>query len=183
MAMTVTPETTVPGPECAASWEEALNRYVDGDLSFEEQPALFAHLSACATCRRTLEAVLAFRRMSRQEPLAVPPAADDVFFQRLDQIKHRTERVDRDAVRRPLWTLRTPVSLGMAAAVAFFLFVAGLLVPLQLADPDPSTFVTGVMEEVEFEAPPPPEPVYVFYPGLTVEATKLEPAALSFRAP
>jgi anti-sigma factor RsiW len=174
MSHDVNPMASVP--ECNASWEAALNHYVDGELPFQEQPALFAHLSTCAACRRTLEAVLAFRRMSRQEPLAVPPAADDAVFRRLDQVKQRTERVDREAERRCLWTARAPISLGAAAMVAVVLFVVGLLVPMQLDEVDPSAFVSTDMERVEVE-PAPAQAVYVFYPGLTVEATKLEDVA------
>ncbi|NBC16535.1 MAG: hypothetical protein GVY18_04365 [Bacteroidetes bacterium] len=167
---------------CTASWEAALNEYVDGELPMEAQPRLFAHLATCAPCRRTLEAVLAFRRMSRQEPLAVPPAADDAVFRRLDQVKQRAERVDRNARQRSLWTAPTPLSLGAAAMVAVVLFVVGLLVPMQLDEADSTALVSAGMERVEFE-PAPAEAVYVFYPGLTVEATKLDAAAVPFRAP
>ena len=167
---------------CDASWEDALNRYVDGELPFEAQSSLFAHLATCATCRRTLEAVLAFRRISRQEPLAVPSAADDAFFRRLDQVKHRADRVDREAERRTLWTMRTPVSLGMAAMVAAVLFLVGLMMPMHLDQSEPTDLVTAGMERVELE-PAPTEAVYVFYPGLTVEATKLDEVAVPFRAP
>lgn len=168
---------TVPIPHMplhvACTHEEALNRYVDGELAFETQPALFSHLASCSTCRRTLEAVLVFRRLSRQEPLVVPPAADDSFFKRLDQIKRRGERVDRQAARRPMWQWRTPVSLGLAAVVAVLVFVAGMFASGSNAAVAESPLVVGAEERVLFNEPTRPEAVYVFYPGLTVEATKL----------
>ena len=161
---------------CGPAQEEALNLYADGELGFEAQPALFAHLATCADCRRSLAALLEFRRISRQEMLAVPAAADDAFFQRLDQLKRRDEHVDRQADRRPLWHVRTRISLSLAATVALLLFAAGVLLPRTTGEILVRPQIEGVEERVEF-APPGalrPEAVYVFYPGLTVEATKLE---------
>lgn len=176
------PQPMGASPTCTAPWEAALNEYVDGELPMEAQPRLFAHLATCAPCRRTLEAVLAFRRMSRQEPLAVPPAADDAVFRRLDHVKQRTERAGRNAQQRSLWTAPTPLSLGAAAMVAAVLFVVGLLLPMQLEEPPSAPLVSAGMERVEFDSTP-AEAVYVFYPGLTVEATKLDEVAVPFRAP
>lgn len=154
--------------------EEALNLYADGELGLAEQPMLFAHLAACDRCRRTLSALLEFRRASRQEMLAVPAAADDVFFQRLDVLKRRTERVDRVAERRPLWHLRTRISLSLAASVAILLFSLGVLLPRDTGEILVVPRIEGLEERVEFPPPLQHEAVYVFYPGLTVEATKLE---------
>ncbi len=157
----------------ACTWEEGLNMYVDGELPYQQQPELFAHLSACTTCRDTFNAVLAFRRMSRQESLIVPPAVDDLFFQRLDVVKRRNMRVDRSAERRPLWHLRAPVSLGAAVFTAAILFLAGLLMPMNAWDTEVVSYVESTVEQVEFDLPPRPEAVYVFYPGLVVEAPKI----------
>lgn len=170
-------ENRLATSSCDGEFEELLNLYIDGELSFAEQPPLFAHLASCACCRRTLEAVLSFRRISRQESFVVPPALDDGFFKRLDQHKRRNNSIDRRADRRPLWQARTPVSLRAAATIAGILFLAGLMVPVNAGETVAPSFVEGIDEHVEFPDPALllREPVYVFYPGLTVEATKLGP--------
>lgn len=157
----------------ACEWEDALNRYVDGELPVDEQSPFFAHLASCSACRETFNAVLDFRRMSRQETLVVPPAADDEFFQRLDEVKRRNLRVDRSAERRPLWQLRAPISLGAAMLTATILFLAGLLMPMNAWDTEVTSYVESAVEQVEFDLPTRPEAVYVFYPGLVVEAPKI----------
>ncbi len=172
-----TPETA----SCRGGMEEALNLYVDGELSFAAQPALFAHLAACERCRRVLASTMEFRRMSRQEVLSVPAAVDDAFFRRLEQLKRREARVDRFADRRPLWQTRSRVSLRAAATAAMALFFVGLLFPRQAGEPRATPLVEGRQERVELApaAAPVGEAVYVFYPGLTVEAARIDAAAES----
>lgn len=160
--------------------EEALNLYIDGELDFDRQAALFAHLSTCACCRRTLESVLTFRRLSREEPLVVPPAVDDAFFKRLASHRESHENVDRAAERRPLWQSRAPISVRTGVAAAVIVFLLGLLVPTNI-DSTVARFqpaVVGMQEFVELRPVaadrPPSETLYVFYPGLTVEAAKID---------
>lgn len=160
--------------------EEALTLYVDGELPFAEQPALFAHLAACDACRRTLEGVMMFRRIIREESLALPPIADDAFLQRLAQHRTVTSTVSRAPDRRSILGERMPVSVRTAVTVALVVFFLGLFVPLGASSPEevPLPWVQGVEERVEFDqeyvGPVIPAPVYVFYPGLTVEASKAE---------
>ncbi len=162
--------------------EEALNLYVDGELPLDQQAALFGHLAACPACRRTLDSVLSFRRWSRQEPLGVPPALDDAFFKRLAEHKARHTRIDRAADRRPLWQAQAPVTLRAGLTIAIVVFLLGLFVPSNL-QPVPARFaVIGEEELVELPAvaasePGRVEPLYVFYPGLTIEASKTEEPA------
>ena len=154
---------------CSQAMEEALNLYMDGELPFTEQPGLFAHLATCDQCRRILGAMMEFRRMSRQEVCPVPPAVDEAFFHRLDEIKARSHRVDRYEDRRPLWQTRAPVSLRAATMAAALLFGAGLFFPQTAGEPFSVAPVEVQEERVEFI---PLVPVYVFYPGVTVEAPK-----------
>jgi hypothetical protein len=166
---------TGPHARSGCMLEEALNLFVDGELPLDEQRPLFAHLADCTACARTLDGLLKFRRISRQEHLGVPPAVDEAFFQRLDRAKATHQHVDRAADRRPLWNARTPVSLRAAAVVAVLVFFAGLFVPRAEPVLRPLGTVIGEEERVEFvdvSAPPSREAVYVFYPGLTVEAQK-----------
>lgn len=83
--------------------EVLLNEYVDGELPTDRQPDLFGHLAACADCRAHFDALLAFRLAVRQEPLAVPAAADAALFARLDRARRATrEAPNRRVDRAPL---------------------------------------------------------------------------------
>ena len=161
---------------CCRAAEEALNRYVDGELPVEEQPALFAHLTACPQCRMLLESVLQFRRMSRLERVAVPPAADEAFLKSLAHHKARRAPVER--MPRSQRFMRPMVATLCLA----LLFVVGMWA----AGEPPSPPVTD--HETERTAPekkaleekastPEREALYVFYPGLTVEAQRVEEPA------
>ena len=154
--------------------EEMLSLYVDGELPSAAQPALFAHLASCETCRQTLAATLEFRRFSRQETITVPPAVDEAIMKRLAQRKSTHDRTDRAAQRRPLWQARIPVSLRAAAALGLVAFFTGLLVPNRVAhapEVEVTSTVHGEEERVRFYDPVRvAEAVYVIYPGLTVEA-------------
>ena len=159
--------------------EDALNLYVDGELPLAAQPALFAHLVTCETCRQTLAATLEFRRFSRQETVTVPPALDEAIMERVAQRKSTHDRTDRAAQRRPLWQARIPVSLRAAAALGLVAFLSGLFVPSYTApeartpEPEVTSTVQGEEERVRFYDPVRvAEAVYVIYPGLTVEAFK-----------
>ena len=162
-----------PNPEaatCSPEMEEALNLYMDGELSLAEQPVLFAHLATCDPCRHILGAMMEFRRMSRQEVCLVPPAFDEAFFHRLDEISGRSHRVDRYQDRRPLWQSRATVSLRVATMASVLLFCAGLFFPQTAGEPLVAKHVELQEERV---VPTLIEPVYVITPGVTVEADKI----------
>lgn len=179
------PLFVMPEPEaapCSDAMEEALNLYIDGELPFGEQPLLFAHLSTCDHCRRIMGSMLEFRRMSRQEAFPVPPAIDDAIFGRLNQVKKRSNRIDRYWDRRPLWQTRASVSLRAAALVAVMLFSAGLMFPQDVGAPVAVTTPVFVHEDHVVEYTPSPiqqSVMYVFYPGLTVESTRIVEPAVS----
>ena len=165
----------LPEPEaatCSEAMEEALNLYMDGELPFGEQPLLFAHLATCDRCRRIMSSMLEFRRMSRQEVMPVPPAVDEAIFERLNEVKERSSRIDRYWDRRPLWQKRATVSLRAAALAAVLLFSAGLMFPQDAGTPITVTAVVTEEEHVEQGSTVRFQNVYVFYPGLTVEAPK-----------
>lgn len=164
-------------PRCDGMLRETLHLYVDGELPAGEQAALFAHLSSCAECRSLLESVLQFRRMVRLEKTAVPPAADDAFFQRLAEHKERRPEAESGSHRRRArrrWT--APVA---AAAAAFLLFAAAFNLT---SPPQGSPLVVGEEEQVELPeqafakrpAIADRQAIYVFYPGLTVEAPRTQ---------
>ncbi len=160
---------------CAKRSVEALHRYLDGDLSFVQQPELFEHLASCKACRRTMDSVLAFRRMSRQEYLALPPTADEVFFERLTRLKQLTEKVDRSEDRNPLWNRKRSVSLGSALTLAGFVFLIGLLVPMPARTQYATTLIQLEVERVQFEPSDSiviESPIYHWVDGITVEAVR-----------
>lgn len=161
----------------ADPFEEDLNLYLDGELPIDRQGALFEHLASCAGCRSRMDSVMQFRRLSRQEFIAVSPAVDEAFLERLAQMKKTNDRYDRKEDRRPLWNVRQSVSVGTAVMAIVAVFVIGLMLPMA---GDPGTAqptVQFVEERVEFEEVPSEvreSPIYVFVPGLTVEADRLD---------
>ena len=164
---------------CPLLLEEDLNLYLDGELPFGQQQALFAHMTACTSCRETMESVLAFRRMSRQEYLAPPPAADDRFYERLAQMKAAGQGRNRSSDRAPLWQARRVVSVRGAVTAIAAVFVVGLLLPMSSTSARTQVFFET--EQVDLTAPvdfAPPSSIresytYVFYPGITIEADSL----------
>jgi anti-sigma factor RsiW len=154
---------------------EALNLFMDGELPGSHQPSLFSHLAECPACRRELEGVIKFRRISRGENLMAPPMLDEAVFKRLNKHKAIMSHIDRAEDRRPLWNLRTPISLRATILTALMVFITGLLMP---KSPEQNLvqqgFVTGTDELIEFadlDLSPGSTHVYVFYPGLTIEAS------------
>jgi predicted anti-sigma-YlaC factor YlaD len=110
--------------------EGGIHRYLDSDLPVAEQPDLFEHLANCEACRDTMDSVMAFRRMSRQEYISLPPVADEQFFTRLAQLKSQNEKIDRSSDRAPLWSARRSVSVRAAVALAAAVFLFGLMLPM-----------------------------------------------------
>ena len=162
---------------CSTNSNEILHQYLDGELSLDVQSSLFEHMADCENCRRMMESVLAFRRMSRQEFLAYPPAADEVFFKRLAKLKKQSDQVDREGDRKPLWNAKRSISLRSSLALASIVFLIGLFVPM----PSRTDYVTALIrlevERVQFE---PSESIvieshiYHWVDGITVEAVRTD---------
>lgn len=163
---------------------EALHSFLDGELSVLDQSRLFSHLAGCVSCCKELEGVMKFRRMSRMENLTVPPSIDAALFKRLQKHKAVMKKIDRAADRRPLWNTRAAVSLRVTVITAMLVFFTGLLIPGNnensssnggIVNPvyGASGLVTGSDEFIEFadlDVRSNTSTIYVFYPGLTVEA-------------
>lgn len=154
--------------------EERLHGYLDGELDLDAQGPLFGHLADCEYCRTSMDSVISFRRVAREEYIAVPQSADEAFFDRLAEVKERTDRVDRVGDREPLWQARRSVSLGTTVLMAACLFILGLYLPR--VSVDESTFgAIGEQETVDLEGPifGVMNTVYVITPGVTVESARL----------
>lgn len=155
----------------------ALNEFMDGELNINDQSALFAHLSACEECRRELDGVMNFRRLSRIEHLVAPPSMDSGMFKKLRKQKSIMARIDRAEDRAPMWSIRTAVSVRATVLTVLLVFFMGLFYPstAERSELAAAGYVTGADELTEF-----PDlnlsqwntrTLYVFYPGLTVEAS------------
>ena len=155
----------------------ALNEFMDGELNIHDQPALFAHLSECAECRRELDGVMNFRRFSRSERLSAPPSMDVGMFKRLRKQKSILARIDRAEDRKPLWSIRKAVSVRATVLTVLLVFFMGLFYPstAERSELAASGYVTGADELTEFPdlglSPWTTRTLYVFYPGVTVEAS------------
>jgi len=165
---------------CTDGRMEALHAYLDGELAVKDQPALFEHLAACPGCRRTMDSVLAFRRMSRQEYMALPPSADETFFQKLAHLKEVSGRFDRSADRRPLWSARRSISLRSALLLAAVVFAVGLVVPMPARTEYATALISLELERVKFE---PSDSVYLIshiyvMDGPTVEGSRDDESAV-----
>ncbi|MEL6705209.1 MAG: zf-HC2 domain-containing protein [Bacteroidota bacterium] len=156
-----------------AQYEVLLDLYVDGELSFADQPALFAHLADCTACRAQFNALMAFRVAARQEHLPVTPAMDAAFFARLDQAKRTRPHpaATRAEDRQPFRGLKRRVSIRTALVFSLVLFAVGLLTA-QPAEPEPSAVPVRIVDDAD-----PAEALYVIYPGITVEEEREEAGA------
>jgi len=160
---------------CSKNSNEFLHQYLDGELSFHAQSSLFEHMAECENCRRMMESVLAFRRMSRQEFLAYPPAADDVFFERLAKLKKQSDQVDRESDRKPLWNASRSISLRSALALASIVFLIGLFVPTPARTDYATALIQLEVERVQFEPSDSiviESHIYHWVDGITVEAVR-----------
>ena len=157
--------TLCPDPDA----EMRVGEYLDGELDAAHEPELFGHLAACASCRRQFEALLAFRLAVRQEPLAVPPAADAAVLARLDRVRRRDRhRPDRQADRAPLaGALRRRISVGAAVAVAAVAFVLAAALPASVSASDAEKAPVRLARVVLDDGP-----IYLIDPGVTVEAER-----------
>ena len=161
-------------------FEEDLNLYLDGELPFSKQTALFSQLASDSSLRSQMEAIMLFRRMSRQELISLPPSADDRFFSRLAELKQGNEQFNRAEDRQPLWRANRPVSIRSALAAVTAVFVIGLLLPMSGSNGS-TRFIAQEEDHVTFDTPRTrvlQSYIYVFEPGLTIEADYSESGLL-----
>jgi anti-sigma factor RsiW len=157
-------------------FEEMVNGYADGELDEAQHARLFAHLATCGACRELLENVVHFRRLIRDERIIVPPKSDIDLFQRVASLRASSEVSQRMHERDPVWSARKTISTRTALAVTSAVFFFGLVFGNITAD-EASYSVSGTQEGVQIEegAQTSDNAVYVFYPGLIIEAERAEP--------
>ena len=173
MNTTPTPTSVIPD---LVPFAEDLNLYLDGELPLSKQAALFNHLSQDDELRAQMEAVMLFRRMSRMEFVALPPSADDRFFSRLTELKEVSDKVNRVEDRQPLWRSNRSVSFRSALVAITAVFIIGLSLPIS-GGGQSTAFLDQEEEQVAFDSPHTrvlQSYIYVFEPGLTIEADQLD---------
>src|SRR5438094_5122258 len=103
-----------------------LDQYLDGDLAAPERERLEAHVIACPSCRRELDALEAAQRALRTpEFRAAPPGMLAEFHRRVAVAQRapaaRPSRAFSFPV--PIWTLRAGAGTVLAATAAALLLV------------------------------------------------------------
>jgi hypothetical protein len=166
----VNPLSIEPDESYCVACEEALNLYLDGELTFDAQPLLFARLAVCTACREQFNAVMAFRMVTREDRFDLPPKAEETFYRKLAERRRSPHRVDRFADRRPLWEVRKPYSVRSVAFVVAISFFLGV----QFRDSAMQRFFStgGIQQQVEYVSlrrAGTNLPHFFIYPGLTVE--------------
>lgn len=157
---------------CTAG-EQLVHSYVDADLPSSEQPVLFAHLAECRACRSLLDSILLFRRQLVNERIVVPPDVDAEFMQLLEKKRQEVNLESERHERRPVWRRNVYLSRGSAALLAVVLVVIGFTIPRVPEMSDVSPVIIGHQEIVSLiESGSHSQPVYVFYPGVTVEGDR-----------
>ena len=151
------------------AFEEDLNLYLDGELPFDRQRALFAHLAEDDADRARFNALILFREWSRKERIALPPAVDDTFLKRVAERQRLHARVDRSRDRRPLWQARRRMPVWSITTMAIVVFLLGTMLQSGNQAAGKVIDVTQEVERVQLEQVPPLVPHFVIYPGLTVE--------------
>lgn len=150
---------------------QELDLYLDGELPLSRESSLFRHLSDCSECRDYLNGALAFRRISREEFLEVPPWADDRLLARIENIRQMEEQTARLHARDSLWSARATISVRSLVLVFGAVLLSAVLLS-GLGEESPG-YVVIEQERVRFDQTRSiVSEVYVFYPGLTVEAER-----------
>jgi anti-sigma factor RsiW len=152
--------------------ETDVDLYLDGELPASREADLFRHLSICSWCRDCLNSVLSLRRINGEEYIVVPPWADDALLVRVDKRRREGRRTAQLHTNQSFWSTRTTVTIRSVIVVAGVVLVSAAYLTNQLASS--SAYVTVEQEHVRFIDPMPPlrSEVYVFYPGLTIEADR-----------
>ncbi len=159
-------------------YEDQLNEYADGELSFDGQSDLFGHLAECEQCRRYLESVIALRRIVAEDQIRLPPSFDEDFLQRLahhrESVGPSKDRQDRQSYFRTV----IPRAGRLAVLTLVLGIVIGHIFTILPSEPESAQRIVAEEELVNFptfrNADLQFAPVYVFYPGLTVEAENWE---------
>jgi anti-sigma factor RsiW len=108
------------------TYEEQISALIDHELGDEQAEALFMHLGACASCRRSMQTVMDLRSGLLD---ATPPMAPKELDERILRQWRHMHRVASDHMAvRHLWTGRISLPVPVAAVILMFLIAGSLMV-------------------------------------------------------
>ena len=105
--------------------QEALSRYVDGELPASMESKVFEHAATCSECRGFLRSTMALRAELQAD---APPRVPGRLDRRIRGLRRRRSRVQGVAVLRDWWNTRLPLPLpAVVGAVVLVLAMSALL--------------------------------------------------------
>ena len=158
--------------ETASCRNQDLDLFLDGELPGLREARLFQHLHECAACREYLSGALEFRRTSRDESFGVPLWADDKLIARVEAHSRLVQKKTRLHTRDPVWSASTTVSVRTLLLLCGFI-IATTYWSTRPADPETAQVYVEQEQVTQKEWwHQAATEVYVFYPGLTIEADR-----------
>ena len=109
------------------TYEEQISALIDHELKDKETGMLFAHLSTCQRCRRSLQSVLDLRSDLVEEISPMAPEELDERILKRTRFAHRASK-DRRAIPFRLWTGRISMPVPIAAVILVFLVAGSLMI-------------------------------------------------------
>lgn len=148
-------------------YEEQISALIDHELKDEETEVLFAHLSTCRSCRRSLQSVLDLRsNLGEQAPPMAPKELDEKVLTRM--VAAQRAKTDRKAIPGFLWQGRISAPLPIAAGVVLLLMIGSFLL---------SNLWSGSTQQ---SAKVDPQVVYLtVLPTMEVRGYNLEPVTIT----
>ncbi|HEY4612386.1 MAG TPA: zf-HC2 domain-containing protein [Bacteroidota bacterium] len=114
------------------TYQEHISQLIDGELSSQDQPSLFAHLSECAECRNFLNSALTLRSNLAAGATIPLPAGFEL----------RVPSVDAEAYARP-----AAFRLALAASIAFVLLMGSLVFGPQVLRLQSTSAPSGIITD------------------------------------
>jgi anti-sigma factor RsiW len=150
--------------------EALLNRYVDGEVTVEEEQRVERHLRRCAGCRRFTQQQ---KQMAQQLRLEVHDARQAEDFDRLEmRIKRAVGRRPQLRESLPSWKLLLPV--GATAALALFFFSSLFQPPVPAGPSAVIKSFTGTVSSVMILETPLSHRTVIWYSEETPEGNGTE---------
>jgi anti-sigma factor RsiW len=121
-------------------YEEWISALIDRELKDEETGELFAHLSTCLKCRRSLECVLDLRSdLADEVPLLAPKELDEKVLR--GETRPKLYAGDRKPMALLLWKRRISIPLPIAASIMIVL-IAGSVALSSLWSKTQTVYIT-----------------------------------------
>jgi anti-sigma factor RsiW len=113
--------------------QEAISRYVDGELPASMESAVFEHAATCSECRGFLRSSMAIRAGLQAD---TTPRVPERLDRRIQGLRRRRSRVAALALLSDWWDTRLRLPLpAVAGAVVIVLAMSALLLRAMTAPP------------------------------------------------